>query len=1043
LNNVTAGTYTVTVTDANGCTATISQTISEPTQLTALVTSGTILCYGGTTNVDLTIAGGVTPYNYFWNNGTLVEDLTGVSAGTYSVIVTDANSCTVAATITITQPTQLILSTQTTQVLCNGANTGAVDLIVTGGTLNYSFNWSNGATSEDLNNLTAGTYCVTVTDGNGCTATACVTITQPTALNMFGLTQNVSCNGGNNGGVNITVSGGVQPYTYAWSTGYQFEDIVNLPAGTHTVTVTDANGCTISQSFVITEPIAITSSVLATNVTCYGAYNGAVGLTVNGGVQPYSFFWSNFQTTEDISGLSGGTYYVIITDANGCTHRDSAVVLEPAPLLLSTISNNISCFNVNNGSVDLTVTGGTQPYGYLWSNGATVEDPSNLPGGTFAVTVTDANGCTATTSVFILNPPLITANFISHKPLCFGDSNGSIDLIPTGGTPGYTYQWNNGLTTEDINGLTAGTYIVTITDTKGCTHVDSTVIVEPEPLLTSGVIKNVTCSGDCDGYVVVTAYGGTLPYHYLWSTGPSTKDLYSVCGGNYYVSVTDGNGCQVASLYIVKEPTPLTVTLTGTNILCNGASTGTVAAIPGGGVTPYQYLWDDFTNDSLRNGLKAGRYGILLTDSNGCQVIDSIYLTEPTEITINGTVTNVQCFNGTNGAIDVTVAGGTPGYTYVWSNGAITEDLAGISQGTYTIGVTDANSCLKTKSFTVTQPTQISLQVLTDQPSCFGSKNGSLSVVATQGVGPYTYSWSTTPVQTTPTAIQLFAGNYVVTVTDASNCSATASATLTQPAEIVVTTEATASKCFNTATGQVVIDVTGGDQPYIYELNGIAQPTDTFKGLTAGNYVVMVTDVNGCEGTTTFTISSPGQISVDLSVSQQVILTGMETQLIALANSTLPIINYIWTPDSFMNYSSCVDPTNCSAPYAHPTSTTTFTVTVMNSDSCTASDTVTVIVNNEISAFIPTVFTPNGDGLNDRFEFDILGATAIKVSVFDRWGQRVYYNPSQPNGITGNNGWDGNVNGKNAPDDTYVYQITIQYFDGTVKDKTGTIAIMR
>ena len=205
----------------------------------------------------------------------------------------------------------------------------------------------------------------------------------------------------------------------------------------------------------------------------------------------------------------------------------------------------------------------------------------------------------------------------------------------------------------------------------------------------------------------------------------------------------------------------------------------------------------------------------------------------------------------------------------------------------------------------------------------------------------------------------------------------------------------------------------------------------------------MVTDVNGCEGTTTFTISSPGEISVDLSVSQQVILTGMETQLIAVANSTLPIINYIWTPDSFMNYTSCVDPTMCSTPYAHPNSTTTFTVTVINSDSCTASDTVTVIVNNEISAFIPTVFTPNGDGLNDRFEFDILGATEIEVSVFDRWGQRVYYNAAQQNGITGSYGWDGNFNGKYAPEDTYVYQITIVYFDGTVKDTTGTITIMR
>jgi large repetitive protein len=483
--------------------------------------------------------------------------------------------------------------------------------------------------------------------------------------------------------------------------------------------------------------------------------------------------------------------------------------------------------------------------------------------------------------------------------------------------------------------------------------------------------------------------------------------------------------------------------LTGTNILCHGAQTGSVAAIPGGGVTPYQYLWDDFTNDSLRTGLGAGRYGILLSDSNGCQVIDSIYLTEPSEITITDSVTNVQCFNGTNGAINITVNGGVPGYTYLWSNAAVTEDVTGVSQGSYTVSVTDANSCLKTKQFNVTQPTQISLQMLEDQPSCFESKNGSLSVVATQGVGPYTYLWSTTPAQTGASASNLFAGAYSVTVTDASSCTATAAATLTQPAEIVVNTTATASKCFNTATGQVIIDVTGGDQPYIYELNGIAQASDTFTGLTAGNYVAMVTDVNGCEGTATFSISSPSQISVDLSVSQQVILTGMTTTLIASANSTLPIISYIWSPDSLMDYSACADPNNCSTPYARPNTTTLFTVTVMNSDSCMASDTITVIVENELSEFIPTAFTPNGDGLNDRFEFDILGAKEIEVSIINRWGQVIYYNAAQPNGITGANGWDGTVDGKEAPDDTYVYKMNVTYFDGNVKYRSGTVTIMR
>ena len=198
-----------------------------------------------------------------------------------------------------------------------------------------------------------------------------------------------------------------------------------------------------------------------------------------------------------------------------------------------------------------------------------------------------------------------------------------------------------------------------------------------------------------------------------------------------------------------------------------------------------------------------------------------------------------------------------------------------------------------------------------------------------------------------------------------------------------------------------------------------------FTGLGPGNYVLLVTDANGCSGTTSFVISAPSQISVDLGVTEQYILTGMSTQLIATATSTLPILSYIWVPDSLMDYSLCADAANCSTPYAAPRTTTVFTVTVMNADSCYASDTITVYVSNELSKFIPSAFTPNGDGLNDRFEFDVLGATNLDIAVFNRWGQKIFADPAQPNGITGNNGWDGKVDGKVAPFDTYVWKLKV------------------
>jgi len=303
--------------------------------------------------------------------------------------------------------------------------------------------------------------------------------------------------------------------------------------------------------------------------------------------------------------------------------------------------------------------------------------------------------------------------------------------------------------------------------------------------------------------------------------------------------------------------------------------------------------------------------------------------------------------------------------------------------------------------------------------------------------------WSTTPAQTGVAISGIKAGDYYLTVTDALNCTTIDSTTLIEPQPIVVLTNATGAKCYNTATGNVITTVTGGNSPYTYLLNGIAQDTGVFSNLTPGNYLILVTDVNGCQGNASFIVSSPSELSVDLGVTQQVILTGMNTQLVANATSTSPIIHYFWSPDSVVDYSICSDPSDCSNPLVAPRTTTTFTVLVMNSDSCYASDTVTVIVLNQPSAFIPTAFTPNDDLLNDRFEFDILGATNIEVTVFNRWGQKVYFNAAQPNGINNQNGWDGKVDGKLAPFDTYVYQLTVTYWDNATKDFTGTVTLMK
>lgn len=328
-------------------------------------------------------------------------------------------------------------------------------------------------------------------------------------------------------------------------------------------------------------------------------------------------------------------------------------------------------------------------------------------------------------------------------------------------------------------------------------------------------------------------------------------------------------------------------------------------------------------------------------------------------------------------------------------------------------------------------------------PICTGGNTGFASVVVTGGAEPYTYSWNATPQQNGATATQLAAGTYIVSITDSYGCIAVDTAVLAQPVPITVTTNVVASKCSNTATGKVTATVTGGNAPYVYVLNNITQASNEFTGLLPGTYTLLVRDANGCEGIATFTINAPNAITVDLVSDKQIILAGMEAQLSAITNSTKNVVSHVWSPLGTFNFSNCADSTNCSDPRVAPLSTTTYTVVVMDEDSCTASDTVTVAVSIVESSFLPTAFSPNGDGLNDRFEFDILGALDAQVKVYDRWGNLIFENDKQTNGIGNGEGWDGTFKGEPVQFDTYVYVMKVRYYNNVEKDFTGTIAVMK
>ena len=465
-----AGTYSVNVSDQSGCQFFTSFTVSQPdSALTYIQTIQNVVCFGQNTGVIyMNVWGGTPPYSFTWSNGDTTQSAYNLVAGTYSGFITDANECNSFVTATITQPPSAITASAVPlNISCFGTNTGSIDLTPSGGVPPYTFSWSNGSTTEDISNVQAGIYSVTIMDSIGCTHSVSTTITQPAnALSLGVSTVNVSCFGLSNGSINLTPSFGTTPYSYAWSNGASSQDLNNIAAGIYTVTTTDANGCIAILTAQITQPATtLVSTIQHTNVPCHNGASGTGTAAGLGGTPPYSYTWSNGQTTAFVDSLLAGIYSVVISDNNGCTSSQSVLVTQPAPIVIQSANVNNLCFGQTSGSIALTVFGGAVPYAYLWSNGATTDSIGGLGAGPYFVTVTDDNACTATYSDTITQPASsISLSVLITDNLCFGYGNGAVDLTAIGGTAPYQFQWNNGSLSQDIQNLTAGIYTVAVID---------------------------------------------------------------------------------------------------------------------------------------------------------------------------------------------------------------------------------------------------------------------------------------------------------------------------------------------------------------------------------------------------------------------------------------------------------------------------------------------------------------------------------------------------------------------------------------------------
>lgn len=656
ITDLYAGDYYAVVTDLNGCTDTITVTITDPDALVISEVLTDVLCYSDSTGlIDISISNGTPNYIYDWSDGQTTQDAIDLPAGLYWVDVTDANNCGAFMSFDITQPDTIIHfdSTATTHILCFNDSIGAIDIEVAGGAGNYSYLWSNLETTQDIQDLEAGVYSIVVTDDNLCQAIFIDTITQPIDLVISETHVDVLCFGDNTGSIDITLTGGVQPYSYLWNTNDTLQDMDTLTFGIYSLTVTDANGCTDTVSVTLTQPASpISLSATSISVLCAGGDNGSIDLSVSGGTPVYDYVWNTSDSIQDLDTLIAGTYFVTVTDANGCQDTLSVVISQPAPLAVSA-QIDPTCYGDTVGGIDITVTGGTMPYTYLWNNLETTQDIQNLGAGNYSVVVTDDNLCQTTYNTTIVEPADITLSETHINVLCYGDATGSINVTTIGGTQPYDFLWSTSNSNEDLINISSGNYSLYVTDANNCKDTIDVTITQPAVALSlSSTVSPVLCNSGDNGSIDLSVSGGTTDYAYVWNNGAISQDINQLEAGTYNVVVTDANGCTATETAIINEPLePLQLTTTATSV-CYGATNGEASIIVSGGTPGYYYQWNTDPDDTLDtvDGLVIGSYTVDVTDFNGCTAtaIATVLMASAADGCVTLEMPNVMTPNGDN-----------------------------------------------------------------------------------------------------------------------------------------------------------------------------------------------------------------------------------------------------------------------------------------------------------------------------------------------------------------------------------------------------------
>ncbi|MDR6967740.1 gliding motility-associated-like protein [Flavobacterium arsenatis] len=751
-------------------------------------------------------------------------------------------------------------------------------------------------------------------------------------------------------------------------------------------TVTPKTGICVGNDFTVTITVnpAINPNVIVNNNDCFGANNASIATNITGGIPPYSITWTGpngfASNTATISNLEPGIYNILIEDAGNCPFNDSYTITQPDDIVISIANqSSSSCFESNDGMINIEVSGGTGAYFYTWTKDnlpfATTQDLVSLSPGDYNVSVTDENNCGPKTLSFtITEPPLLVVSLLNQTNInCFGASTGIINVEVVGGTiaSNYIFSWtgSNGFisTNQNLIGLSAGTYNLIVTDDNGCQKTMEVVLTQSTPIVLTYTTTAITCYGANDASFNATISGGNAPYQFAWSNLSTVLNQNNLSAGNYTITITDNLGCVKMETINIPEAPIFTVNPIVKNITCFGANNGSIQLNLTGGIAPVALIWSDGSTSGLtRNNLVAGTYTATISDGTPCYIIRTFTIVEPQLLVASANLINpIDCTNGSSGAIDLIISGGTPPFTYSWSNGSSTEDLNNLVAGNYSVVVTDFNGCTISSQYSLIRPEPLKINVTTTTDSDCDLREVTTNFIAqaSGGVPPYQYQWSSgsisglnSEIMTTDTN-----GTVILTVEDSIGCIQTYTVNVD-----------------NTEIGEIAFQAVsiGFTSFGIYSI----EDTIHFNSSITGDYESVYWDFGD------------GLTSTELN----------------------PTHTYSIPKDYVV------------------------TLTVTYPFGCVYKFVVTLAVEKGYVLVLPTAFTPNSDSLNDAFRPVTKNLKNVVMHIYDSWGSLIY---SEKGDVI--KGWDAKIKGFNAENGNYYSKVVAETFYGTIVYENQTFVLIK